>query len=197
MARKRGRHFRKGRAPGKSFWLRPPAFNITLTEATTGTHSSIILDEADFSDPSIALNDTKKGSPVLERLVVSLGFDMVVGDNYFNAAAFDQTTLLAEMMIYTQSDQFTTFVDSSANFDAMLDNQRILGYAIANWSVNSVQSTGGRHSIKSRFDFEPKSRVMLREKSVGVAIRTNMDIGDTAILSTFPWVQATMLVRVP
>lgn len=89
MAARRRRSMRaRGRAPGKSFWLRPPSFNLTERDNTNGVFSDLILVEADFQDPSAGLNDTKKGAPVLERIILDCGFAQIVNEDYFDPAGF-------------------------------------------------------------------------------------------------------------
>ncbi len=195
------RSFRKP-TPGHSFWIRPPALTVSLRAASVGVYSDILLTEADFADPSANLNDTQKGAPVLERLVTDVGFDQVVTEAYFDPAAFGQVTMLVEAMIYTQEDQFAAEVVNSSTFDTTLANNRVLGYSVMHWNMDTqiffgAAAVNPRSSIRCKAHIEPKSRVKLREKSVCVAIRTNMDVGNAAVLATFPWVQPTMLVRVP
>ncbi len=184
------------RSPGRSFWLRPPAFSITQVETANGVFSSILLTEGDFQDPSQELDDTQKGAPVLERLITDVGFDQIVTGNYFNPASFGQVTLLVEAMIFTQDDQFISTVSDTASFDVVLRNNRILGYSIMQFELGQTSSTL-RTQVKCRAHMEPKVKVKLREKALGVAIRTNFNVGDASVDATFPWVQPTMLVRVP
>lgn len=203
MPRRRKYSKRSNRAPGKSFWLRPPVFDVDLKSSASGVYSEILLTESDFSDPSLALNDTSRGAPVIERTVVTAGYDQVVSENYFNVASFGQVTMIVECMLYTQSDQFVSIVTGDQSFDLALENERILGYEIMKWDMtsgvlfNSATVTAPRHQIRCRFKFEPRSRVKIREKSVAIAIRTNMDEQNSSIQATFPWVQPTFLVRVP
>ncbi len=196
MARnyKRRRNLSRGRAPGKTFWLRPPSFNLTERLTNPGIFADIILQESDFSDPSDNLNDTKKGAPVLERIILEMGFDQVVTDDYFVPAAGNQVTMLVEYMVFTQSDQFAVLVDSDASFDLTLQNERILGYGVMDWKGIDA---GVNMAIQCRAEVAPKSKFSLREKAIGVAIRTNFFIGIDESLSNFPWVQPTMLVRTP
>ncbi len=199
MARKsptRRNHFRKGRAPGKSFWIRTPPTSLTQQASASGVFSDLILTEDDFADPNLALNDTKKGAPVVERLIVKLGYSQIVDADYFNPADFAQVTMLVEGMVYTQSDQFITIVDSTTTFGTTLNNQRILGYGVCPWSkMEDARQT--RIHISTEITFEPKSRVMLREKAIGVALRTNMNLANDAILATSNFFQSTILLRVP
>lgn len=188
---------------GTSFWLRPPAFNLTQRETATGVFSDIVLAESDFANPSVGLNSTQVGAPVLERLVLSLGYDQIVNHLYFDPGQFAQVTMLVETLIFTQDDQFTTIVTNTATFDDALENQRVLGYEVAKFHMSTpvffatADETKPRIQVSCRSDYEPKVRVRLREKAVAVAIRTNMDLANVAIESTFVWTQPTMLVRVP
>ena len=197
MRRRRNYSKRAAKALGHSFWLRPPAFSLTLRQAAAGVFSDVILTESDFMDPSIGLNDTKKVAPVLERIVTDVGFDQTVNGNYFAPAGFGQVTMLVEAMLFTQADQFLTTVQSSLDFDQVLANNRILGYAVMEWNMDGYSVTSSLSTVRCRKHFEPKSRVRLREQAVGVAIRTNFDIANAASEANFPWVQPTMLVRVP
>ncbi len=197
-ARRRGRFSgRRKRADGHSFWLRPPSFNVTEREATTGTFSDLILAPSDFEDPNIALNDTKKGAPIVERLVVQLGFSQQYTLEYFNPAGFNQVTMHVEALLYMQSDQFAPLITTSAVFDDVLENQRILGYGVMPYSPTGNSSGSTRSGLAVHMSFEPKSKIRLREQAIGVAIRTNFDLGNASSLSNFTFVQATMLVRVP
>ncbi len=201
--RTRTRFARRSRPPGHSFWLRPPAFSVSLQEAANGVFSSILLNEADFSDPSLALNDTMKGAPILERIVCNIGYDQIISEQYFSPAGFNQVTMLVEAMLFTQDDTFATTVTDTTTFDAILENNRILGYEVMKWDMAAGTDyvtntlTAGQSQVRCRAEIAPKSRVKLREKSVGMAIRTNFDTANAAVLSIFPWVQATMLVRIP
>lgn len=202
MAARRQRRKYARRAPGKSFWLRPPAFTITQRNTAEGVFSSVILTETDFEDPSAGLNDTAKGAPVLERIILDVGFDLVVSEQYFQGAGFNQQTMLVEAMVSVQPDQYGVLVTDSLSFDTVLENQRIIGYNVMDWDMTSQVYFGAdelapRSQIRCRSHFEPKSKVRLRETAVSVAIRTNMDIGDPAVTAVFPWVQPTMLVRIP
>lgn len=102
-----------------------------------------------------------------------------------------------EAMIWTQTDQFTTEVEGSNGFDLVLENERILGYNVMEWKGSLTANIVDRMSIDCRSHFELRSRVRLREQAVGVAIRTNFTLSNASSLSNFPWVQPTMLVRVP
>lgn len=197
-ARRRGRFSRRAsRSPaGHSFWLRPPSFAISEQATSTGVFSDLILAESDFMDPNIALNDTKKGAPVVERIIVNMGFSQVVNANYFLPAGFGQVTMHVEALLFMQSDQFTTLITGSLAFDDVLENQRILGYGVMPFN-GADDTTGAQNQISLQMQFEPKVKIRLREQSIGVAIRTNFNLGDASSLSNFTFVQATMLVRVP
>ncbi len=188
---------RQAKQPGRSFWLRPSFTNVTLVEAANGVFSSLILAETDFQDPSGDLNDTKKGAPVLERIICDIGFAHLVSSAFFEPAGFNQVTMLVEAMLFTQSDQFASLVTDSVSFDSVLNNERILGYGIMDYQGQISSLVNSRQQVAIHRTFEPKVRVRLREAAVGVAIRTNFDVANSAELSNFPWVQPTMLVRVP
>lgn len=198
MAARRRRGFRRSaRAPGKSFWLRPPFTDVTLQQSSNSVYSDVILAPSDFEDPHQALNDTKKGAPVIDRLIVDVRYAQVVNGNYFSPASFAQVTMLVEAMVFLQNDQFATLVTDSTSFDVVLENQRILGYALMEWRMD-VSTTGGeRMQINCTKEFTPKTRIMLREQSVAVAIRGNFDSSDASVLATFPSVAQTFLVRQP
>lgn len=200
----RGRRYKKRtRAPGKSFWLRPPAFTVDITDTGNGICASTILAPGDFESPSVALNDTQKGAPILERLVIDCGLNLYVGKGYFDPAVFAQVGMMVEAMIWTQPDQYVPLVTTTTSFDEVLENQRILGYEVMKWDVipGVTYGSGGADDpkliIKCRSHFEPKSRVKLREQSLCVAFRTNMNLGHGEVGASFPWVQPTMLVRQP
>lgn len=169
-ARRRGRfHGRRKAAMGHSFWLRPPAFSIAERATSTGVFSDIILAPSDFEDPNIALNDTKKGAPIVERLVVDMGFAQTFNANYFLAAGFNQVTMFVEAMVYMQDDQFAPLITGSLAFDDVLENQRILGYGVMQWG-GAASVTTAVNQMNLQRTFEPKSRIRLREQSIGVAI---------------------------
>lgn len=201
MARSYKRSSRKrSRPPGKSFWMRPPVFAVDLKQSSGGVYSSIILTEDDFQAPASSLNDTQKGAPILERLVCTMGYDQIIAEGYFDPAGNNQVTMLVEAMVFTQEDQFATLVTDSTSFESVLENNRILGYEMMSWNMSEVYAptpATPRQQVRCRSTFAPKSRVRLREKSVAVAIRTGFNVGSSQILATFPWVQPTMLVRVP
>ncbi len=183
-------------APGKSFWLRPPAFTITERQQSNGVFSDLVLTESDFINPSIALNDTKRGAPVIERLIIDIGFAQTFNQNYFDPAQFGQVTMLVEAMVWTQNDTFVSHVTDSATFDSVLQNQRILGYGVMDYT-GARDVTGAINQMSLHRTFEPRVKVKIREMAVGVAIRTNFGLGNASSLANFPWVQPTLLVRVP
>ncbi len=196
--RKRSNRKQSRRPSGKSFWMRPPVFSITERQASTGTFSDIILTESDFESPAFGLNDTVKGSPVLERIICNIGFGQTINSDYFDPAGFGQVTMLVEAIIWTQTDQFVTHINSGAAFDDVLTNQRILGYGVMDFHPGMARSDASvRQTISLHKQFEPRSKVRLREKSIGVAIRTNFNLGDASSLANFAWVQPTMLLRQP
>lgn len=144
----------------------------------------------------MGLNDTKRGAPVVERLIVDIGFSQVVNANYFLPAGFGQVTMLVEAMVHTQSDQFASLVTGSLAFDTVLENQRILGYGVMPYD-GSDDTTSAQNQIAVHRTFEPKSRIKIREMAIVVAIRTNFNLGDASSLANFNYVQAIMLIRVP
>ncbi len=196
-ARRRGRFSKRMKsANGKTFWLRPPSFAISEQATSTGVFSDLILAPSDFEDPHTALNDTKRGAPVVERLIVDIGFSQTVNANYFAAGGFGQVTMHVEALLFMQSDQFATVITGSLAFDDILENQRILGYGVMDYT-GSDDTTGAQNQIAVHRVFEPKSRIRLREQAIGVAIRTNFNLGDASSLANFNYVQATMLIRQP
>ncbi len=196
-ARRRGRFSRRmSSAKGKTFWLRPPSFSITEQATSTGVFSDLILAPADFEDPQANLNDTKRGAPVVERLVVDVGFSQVVNGTYFAAGSGAQVTMHVEAMVFMQSDQFATVITGSLAFDDVLENQRILGYGVMDYT-GSNDTVNAQNQIALHRVFEPKSRIRLREQAIGVAIRTNFNLGISQSLANFNYVQATMLIRQP
>ncbi len=197
MAARRRTRPRIRRRPGKMFWIRPPFTDVTLRQAVNGVYSDIILAPNDFELPNEALNDTARGAPTLERLIVDLRYAQVVDGTYFSPGAFGQVTMLVEAMVFLQNDQFASLVNDTASFDTVLQNQRILGYEIMEWNMDQSVATTTRLQIRCGSHIEPKTTVKMREQSVGVAIRTNFDVGDAAVLSTFPSVGQTFLIKTP
>ncbi len=196
-ARRRGRFSRRMKsANGKTFWLRPPSFSISEQATSTGVFSDLILAPSDFEDPQANLNDTKRGAPVVERLVVDVGFSQVVNGTYFAAGSGAQVTMHVEAMVFMQSDQFATVITGSLAFDDVLENQRILGYGVMDYT-GSNDTVNAQNQIALHRVFEPKSRIRLREQAIGVAIRTNFNLGISQSLANFNYVQATMLIRQP
>ncbi len=187
----------KRRPPGKMFWIRPPFTDITIREAANGVYSDVILAPSDFEEPNEALNDTSRGAPSLERMIIDLRFAQVVDGTYFSPGAFNQVTMLVEAMVFLQPDQFATLVTDSTTFNTTLENQRILGYAIMEFNMDQSVATTTRFQIRCDKMFGPKTKVRMREQSVSVAIRTNFDVGNAAVLSTFPSVGQTFLIRQP
>ncbi len=197
-ARRRRNHSRRmrGTPQGKSFWIRPPSFAISEQATSTGVFSDLILAPSDFEDPHAALNDTKRGAPVVERLIVDVGFSQVVNGTYFAAGGGAQVTMHVEAMVFMQSDQFATVITGSLAFDDVLENQRILGYAVMDYT-GSNDTVNAQNQIALHHVFEPKSRIRLREQAIGVAIRANFNLGISQSLANFNYVQATMLIRQP
>lgn len=193
---RRGRHFRKGRKSGKSFWIRTPPTSLTQQATASGVFSDLILTELDFQDPTLMLNDTVRGAPVVERMIIKLGYAQIVDVNYFDPAMFGQVTMNVEGLIFTQSDQFVSVITNSTTFDTTLQNQRIMGYGVMPWSEFGDARQSKIH-ISTEINFEPKSKVALREMALGVAIRTNMNLANASILATFNYFQSTILLRVP
>ncbi len=144
----------------------------------------------------MGLNDTKRGAPVVERLIVDIGFSQTVNANYFAAGGFGQVTMLVEGLVHTQSDQFASLITGSLAFDTVLENQRILGYGVMPFD-GADDTTSAQNQIAVHRTFEPKSRIKIREMAIAVAIRTNFNLGDASSLANFNYVQATMLIRVP
>ncbi len=198
MATRKRRNFSRSRkaAGGKSFWIRTPPTSLTQQSSGEGVFSDLILTEDDFQDPTLDLNDTMKGAPVVQRLIVKLGFDATVDADYFNPADFAQVGMLVEGLVFTQSDQFVVIVNNSATFDTTLQNQRVLGYGVMDWD-GTTDGRQTRIQLATHITFEPRSRVALREKALGVAIRTNMNLGNDSILATLNFFQSTILLRVP
>lgn len=194
--RRKSFRIRPGKA-GKMFWIRPPFTDITLREAANGVYSDVILAPSDFEFPNVALNDTSRGAPTLERLIVDLRYAQVVDGTYFSPGAFGQVTMLVEVMVFLQNDQFASLVTDSTSFDTVLENQRILGYEIMEWNMDQSVATTTRLQIRCRSDIQSKTKVRMREQSVGVALRTNFDVANAAVLSTFPSVGQTFLVKTP
>lgn len=204
MARRRRRTMGRKAAPGSSFWLRTPPTDLTLEEAANSVYSALMLTESDFQTPNADLNNTLKGAPVIERLVVDVSYNQIVDDDYFRVSAHGQVTMLIEAMVYVQDDQFVPTVDSSASFDTALENNRILGYEVMKHTITPQVYFGSttpleepRIQISCRSVFTPKTRVKIRERSICVAIRGNFNSADASIRSTFPYFQSTFLVRVP
>ncbi len=197
MARRNRKFSRRQRAPGESFWLRPPVFTVDEVDSVNSVFSTIILTEADFAAKTAEKNQTMKGAPVLERLVVDLGYSQLVTEDYYDPAQFGQVTVIAEAMVWTQSDQFATLAQDSTSFDTVLENERILGYAVMEFVPQNLFVTSTRISQSMHHIFEPKVRVKLREKSLAVAIRVNVNQASVTIEANFPWCQPTMLVRLP
>ncbi len=179
------------------FWLRPPFTDITEREAVNGVFSDVILAPSDFEEPHEALNDTSKGAPIVERLIVDVRFAQVVTNSYFFPAGLNQVTMLVEAMLFVQNDQFATLVTSSATFDTVLENQRILGYGLMDWNVDDTSDNATRFQIRCGIKFEPKSRVKIREQSLCIAIRTNFNIAASESISNFPSVGHTFLIKQP
>lgn len=196
--RNRGAGRRRFRRPqGKTFWLRPPAFTLGEVQASNGINAAIVLEEADFVNPSALLNDTQKGAPVLERAIIHMGFSQINTADFWEPAAFNQVQLMIEYMVWTQEDDNLNEVTSGSTFDSVLENNRILAYGVMPYlnqttAVSSALQQGGA-SVK----LDLKSKVRLREKAVGAAIRANFAFGDVSSLANFNFFQGTFLVRTP
>lgn len=186
-------------APGSTFWFRPPVFQMTSVDPTVGLYSDLILTEGDFkSTEQAAMNDTKKGAPVLERIFCHMGLGLQVTENYFSSSAGMQTTVLCEYMMWVQTDQYGSLVNSDAAFDEVLQNQRILSYGVMDFAgaeANGLPQT--RIGINVHKHMDPRTKVNLREKAIGVAMRLNAQTATATIESLLTYVQPTMLVRVP
>jgi len=189
---------RAGRRNGREyFWLRFSPFSLTLREAATATHSDELFDEVSFQDPSILVNDTRRGGPRLERFLIDFGLAVEGAAAFFTSAGSANIDLIPEFMVHVQTDQFATAVTSSSNFNVTRDNQRILMCEVP-MEVGGVEV--GANQQQTRFvrgRYETKSKVRLAEASVVVSWRGFFNTGDANLNGYTDWVRATALISKP
>jgi len=204
MAARRRRFTRRfaGNKNGRRyFWYRDTPSGLTLREAATATHSDILIDESFWQLQSSNLNDTQRGGPRLERLIVDFGLAVHADTPFFEPSGDGQIAQIPEFMMWTQSDQFVSIVTSSATFDATRDDERVLmdeipsmsGYA---WAVAPAASPV-RHIRSIRGRYETKVKARLADRAIGAAWRGFFNTGSANLNGYTDWFRATFLVSIP
>ncbi len=204
MAR-RTKRFRRsfaGMQNGRSFfWFRFTPFSLTSREVSTATRSDIMLTESDWANPSVTSNQTRKGGPRMERLIIDFGLSVEGDVGFWDAALEANIAFIPEFMIWKQSDQFVSLVTSSATFDDTRENQRIIMDEIPSGErefTNIDPTSTAEPCIRSvQGKYETKSKVRLSEGSLGIAWRGLFDEGATELRGFTDWVRPTILISLP
>lgn len=195
-----------GKRGGRNFfWLRFTPFTVDLREASTATHSSIFLLESDYQDASLDTNQTRRGGPRLERLIVDYGLAIQTADNtnWFGPGGDAQYALIPEWMIWKQdgSQGSSSEVLSSLTFDNVRARNRILMNEVPNGEreVFATQPEGTSQNVMRTVQghFESKVKVRLGEAGLGVAWRGFFDTGSTGLNAYTDWFRPTLLISVP
>lgn len=200
--RRGGRPLRRrfaGRKGGRRFfWYRFTPSGVTLRQASTATHSDIIVDEGFWQVQSAALNDQQRGGPRLERFFVDYGL-AVDGDDALWAPSGDALIdLIPEFMVWKQSDQFATIVTDSASFDATREKQRIIMDEIPMEGGSTKDlAPGGRCIRWVRGRYETKSKVRLSDGALGLAWRGLFNEGSVNVNGYTDWIRCTFLISLP
>lgn len=200
MRRRRFRRSFAGRKGGrKFFWFRFTPFGVTLREAASATHSDIFLDNSDWVSPVAGINETQRGGPRLERLIVEFGLAIDGDDSFWVPAGDGNIDIIPEFMIWKQSDQFGSVVTGSTSFDLSRDDQRIIMDTVPELGpYNSKDLAPGGRSIRSvRGRYETKSKVRLSDASLGIAWRGFFDTGSANLNGYTDWVRPTLLISTP
>ncbi len=200
--RRMSRSFAGKKGGRKFFWLRFTPFSLTVREASTATHSDMMLTESDWANPQAQLNDTQRGGARLERIIIDYGLSVDGEDSFWAASGEGNIALIPEFMVWKQSDQFATIVTSSASFDATRDNQRVLMDEVPSgrreFTNYDTSATPVFRSIRSVQGFyETKSKVRLADGALGIAYRGSFDEGASSLLGFTDWVRPTILMSIP
>ncbi len=199
MARRRRRRPQRGgsmKDGRKLFWIRDEPVSLSLRQTNAGILSELLLSPVDYEDPELGLNNTKKGGPRLERLIVEAGF-ATDGDTAFYAASGESNiAAIPELMIWAQSDQFADVITGVISWDATRDNQRILADVVM-LPMDSMSVSSTAIFRQSYISFDLKSKVRLAEMSIGFGIRSHNDLGAASLNGFTDWVRTTFLISVP
>lgn len=199
----RRRRFRRsfaGKKGGRSYyWFRFTPFFLTPREANTATHSDLILEESDWANPSIDVNQTQRGGARLERFIVDYGLAVYQDIQAFGIDGY--LTLIPEFLVWKQSDQFVTFVTNSATFNQTRDNQRVIMDEVPTRSFSAAlvdnDSSPGRSVLDVRGRYETKSKVRLSDGAIGMAWRGNFNEASENVIGFTDWVRPTILMSTP
>lgn len=197
-----GRPSFAGRRGGRRFfWYRDTPSGLTLREAATATHSDILIDESFWQLQSSNLNDTQRGGPRLERVIVDFGLAVHANTSFFEPSGDGNIALIPEFMLWVQSDQFITVVTSSASFDSTRDDERVLMDEIPlhsemAWAVAPAASPV-RHIRTIRGRYETKVKARLADRAIGAAWRGFFNTGSENLNGYTDWFRTTFLVSIP
>lgn len=205
MAMRRRRFFRRTRAGtrgGRSYyWFRYTPFNLSMQESATATHSDILLTESDWANPSSEPNQTRRGGPRLERLILDFGISLQGTTNFWAAGGAANIALIPEFIIWKQSDQFVSIVTSSVTFDQTRESNRIIMDEVPagqrEFTAIDPTSAGGALLRTVQGRFETKSKVRLAEGALGIAWRGLFNTASPNLNGYTDWVRPTILISTP
>lgn len=202
MARRRRftRSFAGKKGSRRFFWFRFTPFSLALQEAATATHSTILLNEADYYDPTNTLNETQRGGPRLERMIMQYGLSVEANTNFLFGTGSGQTAQIPEFMVHKQNDQFATVVTDSASFDSTRENHRVIMDEVAIHNDGPHRMTDGPPPTYIRTtvgEYETKSKVRLADGALVVSWRGFFNTADAALNEYTDWVRPTMLISLP
>lgn len=197
MRRRRFRRSFAGKKGGrKFFWYRFTPFGVTVREAATATHADLFLDNSDWQSPVAGINETQRGGPRLERLIVEFGLSIQADWAFYRAAGSGNIALIPEFMIWRQSDQFGTIVTNSTSFDLSREDQRVVMDTVPGQDMMAqVNTTASIRSVYGKY--ETKSKVRLSDSALGIAWRGLFDTGDASLQGYTDWVRPTVLISTP
>lgn len=179
--------------------MRFTPFGVQLQEATSATHSSIIIEETDWSDPTAGLNDNRRGGVRLERLIVDFGLSVQANADFWRNSGNGNIALIPEFMLHLQSDQFATVVTDSTSFAATRSNMRLLMDEVPTFeSFTQISSFTNEQSIRTvRGRYETKVKARLAELALVVSWRGLFDTGSANLQGYTDWVRPTLLISQP
>lgn len=200
MARRRrfSRKFAGTRNGRRFFWYRFTPFGMQLREASTATHSDILISESEWQDPQTNLNEQTRGGARLERAIFEFGLALDGTQAFYSPGASANIAIIPEFMVWQQSDQFVTAVTSSTTFNLTRQDQRIIMDTVP-MKQDSFQRNPANDSInvQVRDRYQTKTKVRLGDKALGVAWRGLFNTGDANLTGYTDWFRPTLLISLP
>ncbi len=195
--KRRPRRSFAGKANGrKMFWLRSDAMSLTTRVANAAIYTDIIIDPADYEDPEVDLNNTRKGGARLERLIVDCGFATDGDLAFYTASGEANIAAIPELMIWAQSDQFITTATGVTSWDQTKANQRILVDELMPVKT-MTHCTDTAIFRQNEIKVDIRSKVRLAEMSIGLGIRGHFDATVASLNGFSDWYRFTALISTP